>query len=98
MTIQTNGHNVAFLLSGDVVLGLEVKGRSVAVSEVGDEFAADIILPVGKRTYAGLEKQLQHYMDSEKKLPELLQQIQQEGFSTPIHYYLDVEVTPALEQ
>ena len=98
MTIQTNGHNVAFLLSGDVVLGLEVKGRTVSVTETGDEFAADIILPVGKRTYAGLEKQLQHYMDSDKKLPELLQQIQKDGFSTPIHYYLDVDVTPALEQ
>ncbi len=63
--------------------------------EVYNEFAAEIV-PCGKRYYAGLERQLQHYMDKDD-LPHMIETIKKDGFTTPIHYYnLDLEIEQAM--
>lgn len=98
MTIRKTGQGLTFLISDEPVMSLTINDKIITNIQVENEFIADIILPPEKRSYGGLERQLQHYMAQKKPLPELLDTIQTSGFSTPIHYNLDIELTNDLVQ
>ena len=98
MTIRKTGQGLTFLISDEPVMSLSINDKIITNIQVENEFIADIILPPEKRSYSGLERQLQHYMAQKKPLPELLDTIQTSGFSTPIHYNLDIELTNDLVQ
>lgn len=95
MTITLDGQDMVFLLSGQPVLRLTVDTDAKKVSRLisYDDFASDIILPKTKRYYNGLESQLQHYIGNKLPLPDIIENIKNNGFDTPIHYNLDIEIS-----
>lgn len=92
MTIEVQGQRVQFLISNQPIMDMTLTDKTVEDVHVYDEYAASIVLPEEKRNYDGLQRQLQYYLNEEKSLPEMLAEIQYGGFSTPIHYHLDVKV------
>ena len=93
MTNTINGQKLTFLISDDPVLSLMVTDEIVTDVQVESDFDADIILPNAKRNYNGLEHHLQYLLATKKSLPEILDQIKEKGFSTPIHYNLKIDIT-----
>ena len=93
MTNTINGQKLTFLISDDPVLSLMVTDEIVTDVQVESDFDADIILPKAKWNYNGLERHLQYLLATKKSLPEILDQIKEKGFSTPIHYNLKVDIT-----
>ena len=93
MTNTINGQKLTFLISDDPVLSLMVTDEIVTDIQVESDFDADIILPKAKTNYNGLERHLQYLLATKKSLPEILDQIKEKGFSTPIHYNLRIDIT-----
>jgi|GEM_PF-1289491 len=93
MTNKINGQKLTFLISNDPVLSLVLTDKIVTDIQVESDFVADIILPKEKRNYNGLECHLQYLLATKKSLPEILDQIKEKGFSTPIHYNLKIDIT-----
>ena len=93
MTNTINGQKLTFLISDDPVLSLMVTDEIVTDIQVESDFDADIILPKAKQNYNGLERHLQYLLATKKSLPEILDQIKEKGFSTPIHYNLRIDIT-----
>ena len=93
MTNTINGQKLTFLISDDPVLSLMVTDEIVTDVQVESDFDADIILLNAKRNYNGLERHLQYLLATKKSLPEILDQIKEKGFSTPIHYNLRIDIT-----
>lgn len=93
MTNTINGQKLTFLISDDPVLSLMVTDEIVTDVQVESDFDADIILLNAKRNYNGLEHHLQYLLATKKSLPEILDQIKEKGFSTPIHYNLRIDIT-----
>ena len=91
MTNKINGQKLTFLISNDPVLSLVVTDKMVTDIQVESDL--DIILPKEKRNYNGLERHLQYLLATKKSLPEILDQIKEKGFSTPIHYNLKIDIT-----
>ena len=79
-------------------MSFTIKDEKMSHVEVYNEFAAEIVLPEEKRNYSGLERQLQHYMDTKDDLPHMIETIKKDGFTTPIHYNLDLEIEQAMAQ
>ena len=84
MTNKINGQKLTFLISNDPVLSLLLTDKIVTDIQVESDFVADIILSKEKRNYNGLECHLQYLLATKKSLPEILDQIKEKGFSTPI--------------
>ena len=93
MINKINRQKLTFLILDDPVLSLVVTDKIVTDIQVESDFVADIILPKEKRHYNGLERQLQYLLNTKKSLPEILEQIKNSGFSTPIHYNLRIDIT-----
>ena len=93
MTNKINGQKLTFLISNDPVLSLVLTDKIVTDIQVESDFVADIIVPKQKRNYNGLECHLQYLLATKKSLPEILDQIKEKGFSTPIHYNLKIDIT-----
>lgn len=98
MTIKFDENNMTFLISGEPIMSFTIKDEKMSHVEVYNEFAAEIVLPEEKRNYSGLERQLQHYMDTKDDLPHMIETIKKDGFTTPIHYNLDLEIEQAMAQ
>ncbi len=84
--------NMTFLISGDPLWVSPSKMKKMSHVEVYNEFAAEIVLPAEKRYYAGLERQLQHYMDTDD-LPHMIETIRR--MVNTDHYNLDLEIEQA---
>ena len=93
MTNTINGQKLTFLISDDPVFSLIITDEIVTDVQVESDFDADVILPKAKRNYNGLERHLQYLLATKKSLPEILDQIKEKGFSTPIHYNLKIDIT-----
>ena len=98
MTIKFDENNMTFLISGEPIMSFTIKDEKMSHVEVYNEFAAEIVLPEEKRNYSGLERQLQHYMDTKDDLPHMIETIKKDGLTTPIHYNLDLEIEQAMAQ
>lgn len=96
MTIKFDENHMTFLISGEPIMSITVNDKTLTDMEVYNEFAAEIVLPQEKRYYAGLERQLQHYMDTKDDLPHMIETIKKDGFTTPIHYNLELEIEQSM--
>ena len=96
MTIKFDENHMTFLISGEPIMSITVNDKTLTDMEIYNEFAAEIVLPHEKRYYAGLERQLQHYMDTKDDLPHMIETIKKDGFTTPIHYNLELEIEQSM--
>lgn len=89
---NTQATTLKFFVSKNPIMDVTLSRHTIKHIEVHDVFAASIVLPERKRTYQGLEKQLQYYLNNEQSLPEIIVNIQKHGFKTQIHRHLKIKI------
>lgn len=81
--------NLQLAVSGKPILILSVEGETIQTVKEFHPIAKQLI---PKRSWQSFQKLLNHYMDTNYTMYELLDIIKDERFKTPIHPNLEIKV------
>jgi len=71
---------------------VNIDKKVATVTHLADEKSVSPIIPAKDRHYAGLERRLQIYMQSQQPLPDLIDTIEQNGIHVDYHDNLNINV------
>lgn len=73
-------------------MDVDMEKKFAKITHLSHEKSVSPILPKGDRSYSGLERRLQIYMQSKQALPELIEEIDTNGIHVPYHDNLNIQV------